>query len=148
MKYPPILQILIAAAFAWAFCRIVPVWKFDGTLIVYLIWLFGVIGFAFMFVALNIFRIHKTTFDPLDPSKAEHLVVTGVYRITRNPMYVSLVLLLVAWCLYLGDLIAFLSVPLFFVAMTELQIKGEERALSRKFGDEYEAYKQRVRRWL
>lgn len=148
MKYPPVLQILVAAAIAWGFARFIPLWGFGGGYVSLAIWICAILGFGFLAVALNIFRVHKTTFDPLDPSKAQNLVVTGIYRITRNPMYVGLALLLVAWCLYLGDLVTFATVPLFIIVMNELQIKGEERALSQKFGKEYETYKRRVRRWL
>ena len=105
-------------------------------------------GIGFLVAALNLFRRHKTTFDPLDPAKAQNLVVTGIYKITRNPMYVGMALVLVAWCLVLGDIIAFLTLPAFVLAINELQIKGEERALLAKFGDDYAVYKTRVRRWL
>ncbi len=148
MKPPPILQVLIAVSIAWLLARFLPVWHFDGSLTIVLIWIFGILGSVFLVLALGIFRTHKTTVDPLNPAKAKHLVVTGVYRITRNPMYVSMAFLLTAWCFYLGDLISFLVLPMFVVAINELQIKGEESALSHNFGDEYEAYRERVRRWL
>lgn len=148
MKYPPVLQILIAAVFAWVLAQYLPVFSFGGAIVDYAIWLSAIAGFGLLAVALNIFRIHKTTFDPLDPSKAQRLVVTGAYRFTRNPMYLGLALLLVAWCLFLGDLVAFATLPLFIIAMNELQIKGEEHALLHKFGDDYAAYKNRVRRWI
>lgn len=148
MKYPPVLQVLIAAAIAWVLAHYLPVFSFGGSIVDYAIWLSAFAGFGLLAVALNIFRIHKTTFDPLDPSKAQRLVVTGAYQFTRNPMYLGLALLLVAWCLFLGDLVAFATLPLFIIAMNELQIKCEERALLQNFGDDYAAYKNRVRRWI
>ena len=148
MKYPPILQILVAAALAWVLVIYLPIASFGGTIASYSMWLCVIVGFGLLAVALNIFRNHETTFDPLDPSKAQRLVVTGLYRFTRNPMYLGLALLLVAWCLFLGDLVAFIVLPLFVIAMNELQIKGEEHALLHKFGDDYAAYINRVRRWI
>ena len=63
-------------------------------------------------------------------------------------MYVGMAFLLLGWCLYLGDVIAFLAIALFVVSMNHLQIKAEESALQDNFGDDYLRYTQRVRRWL
>ncbi len=148
MKIPPIVQILAMGALAWGLSQYVPAWKFGGAPVLVLSAIFVLAGVGLLAVALNIFRIHDTTFDPLDPSKAENLVVTGVYRFTRNPMYLGLAFLLLAWCLYLGDVVAFISIPIFVVAMNELQIKAEEAALLNKFGEQYAQYRMRVRRWI
>lgn len=148
MKIPPIVQILVMGALAWGLSHYIPSWKVDGPIVYVLSLVSALAGAGFLAVALNIFRINDTTFDPLDPSKAQNLVTTGVYRITRNPMYVGLTLLLLAWCLYLGDVVAFISIPIFVVAMNELQIKAEEAALLNKFGEQYAQYRMRVRRWI
>ncbi len=86
--------------------------------------------------------------NPTKPSATSSLVTGGVFRLTRNPMYLSLLLYLLAWAAYLSNWLAALLVPLFVVYITELQIKPEERALSALFGAEYASYKARVRRWL
>lgn len=148
MKVPPVVQVLVAGALAWGLREHLPVWQFDDTLVTVGAWIACIAGAGFLAVALNIFRIHKTTFDPLNPSKALKLVVSGIYRITRNPMYVGLAFLLLGWCLYLWDVIAFLAIPLFVLSMNHLQIKAEESALQDNFGDDYLRYTQRVRRWL
>lgn len=148
MKYPPILQILVAAAIAWVLARYIPIWLIEGLIINLSGFIFLLAGAFFLFGALIHFWKQDTTIDPLNPAKAQNLVVNGLYRITRNPMYVGLAALLVAWCFYCGDLIAFVVLPLFLIAMTELQIKGEERALKAKFGKDYSNYTERVRRWL
>jgi protein-S-isoprenylcysteine O-methyltransferase Ste14 len=90
----------------------------------------------------------KTTMNPFKPSATSSLVTGGVYRITRNPMYLSLLLYLLAWSVYLSTWLAVLFVPVFVVYITEFQIKPEERTLSSLFGAEYASYKERVRRWL
>jgi len=148
MKYPPILQILVAGALAWTLAEFLPLFEVKGWFINPIIWISALFGVGFLAIALVKFRKHETTFDPLNPSRAQTLVVSGIYRITRNPMYLGLLFLLIAWCLFVGDFIAFAIIPLFVVAMNELQIKGEESALLKKFGDDYISYKKRVRRWI
>ncbi|AKD38036.1 isoprenylcysteine carboxyl methyltransferase [Pasteurella multocida subsp. multocida OH4807] len=90
----------------------------------------------------------NTTVSPFSPEKSTVLVTNGVYRISRNPMYLSLALLLLAWALWLGSLSAVIFFMLFILLMTEMQIKREELALEKLFGETYVAYKQQVRRWL
>jgi len=90
----------------------------------------------------------RTTINPLQPERASVLVTHGIYRYTRNPMYLSLLLLLVAYASHLGTWVAFVG-PLAYVAyITRFQILPEERVLLSKFGAEYEAYRRRVRRWI
>jgi protein-S-isoprenylcysteine O-methyltransferase Ste14 len=76
------------------------------------------------------------------------LVTGGVFRVTRNPMYLSLLLYLLAWCVYLSSWPAFVFLPLFVLYITQFQIKPEERTLSTLFGAQYSSYMERVRRWL
>jgi protein-S-isoprenylcysteine O-methyltransferase Ste14 len=95
------------------------------------------------------FRRAQTTVDPTRPAKASALVVGGVYRLSRNPMYLGFLLLLLAWGVYLSHLPSLLLAPLAFVLyLNRFQITPEERALESLFGDEYRAYKREVRRWL
>ncbi len=98
--------------------------------------------------ALVRFRQARTTVNPMDPSKATQLVTGGVFRISRNPMYLGLVLLLIGWGMWLHSASPWLMVVLFVVAMTHVQIIPEERALERLFGTPYIAYRGKVRRWI
>jgi protein-S-isoprenylcysteine O-methyltransferase Ste14 len=90
----------------------------------------------------------KTTINPTKPSATSSLVTNGVFRFTRNPMYLGLLLCLLAWAVYLSNWLALLFVPAFVVYINRFQIEAEERALSALFGLEYASYKGRVRRWL
>ena len=90
----------------------------------------------------------STTVDPTVPEKASTLINQGVYRLTRNPMYVGFACFLIGWAGYLADPLAFLLVPVFIWYLTQFQIKPEEQALSQLFGEEYQHYCQQVRRWL
>lgn len=105
-------------------------------------------GVAFDLLGLLAFRASRTTVNPLRPERASALVTGGVYRITRNPMYVGMALLLLAWAVHLGSALPFVG-PIAFVAyITRFQIRPEERALRERFGDEFDRYAARVRRWL
>jgi protein-S-isoprenylcysteine O-methyltransferase Ste14 len=105
-------------------------------------------GIAFAALGVRAFRRAQTTIDPVHPERASALVVTGIYRFTRNPMYVGFALLLGAWALVLGSAWTLLGVLVFVAWIDRLQIPPEEHALRAKFGAEFEHYAQRVRRWL
>jgi len=90
----------------------------------------------------------QTTINPTKPSATSSLVTSGVFRFSRNPMYLSLLIHLLAWAAYLSNWLALIFLPVFVLYMNEFQIKPEERALSSLFGPEYASYKARVRRWL
>lgn len=106
------------------------------------------VGLTFGVAAMLSFLREKTTMNPIKPGAASSLVTGGVFRFTRNPMYLSLLLYLLAWTAYLSNWLALLLVPVFVLYINQLQIKPEERALSALFGSEYASYKARVRRWL
>jgi len=90
----------------------------------------------------------KTTANPRMPERTEVLVTSGIFRYTRNPMYLSLLFLLVAWAFWLSNFAAFPFLPVFIVYITRFQIMPEERELSRKFGESYQDYLNCVGRWL
>jgi protein-S-isoprenylcysteine O-methyltransferase Ste14 len=98
--------------------------------------------------ALVRFRRAKTTVNPLKPEQASALVVGGIYRWTRNPMYLGMLLLLVGWAFILSSWAALAILPLFVIYLNRFQIGPEERALRARFGAEFDHYRERVRRWL
>ncbi len=94
------------------------------------------------------FRHARTTINPTKPDASSALVSAGVFRITRNPMYLGLLLLLFSFAIYLSSVWA-LPIPLLFAAYIDrFQIAAEERVLSRLFGADYATYKAKVRRWI
>ena len=119
---------------------------FPGQLLVASIVLLGagLVGLA----GVRAFARAQTTFNPLAPERASRLVSGGICRFSRNPMYLALLLALLAWGLWLGNLPALALLPAFVLVLNRLQIQPEERALARLFGAEYEAYCRQVRRWL
>ncbi|NGP87667.1 methyltransferase family protein [Fodinibius halophilus] len=106
------------------------------------------IGVLFGVLSLYQFYRNTTSVDPQNLDKAANLVTGGVYKVSRNPMYVAFLLLLVAYSLVLQNILSLFCVPLFIGYLNKYQIKPEEKALLEKFGDEYREYLQEVRRWL
>ena len=94
------------------------------------------------------FRRHRTTVDPREPGKASALVTTGIYSVTRNPMYLGMALIVAGFGLGTNSLIALSLAPVFVVALTKFQIEPEEAVMRRLFGEDYESYAARVPRWL
>lgn len=94
------------------------------------------------------FRRAKTTVNPMSPESSSSLVTSGVYRVTRNPMYLGFLLILLGWAAWLSNALAFALVPGFALYLDCFQIRPEERALDSLFGQEFGAYKARVRRWI
>lgn len=90
----------------------------------------------------------RTAITPLHPERATSLIVDGPYRFTRNPMYLGLVLQLVAWAWWLSSFTPWLIIPLFTLILIRFQIKPEEKILGSRFGDAYRHYQSRVGRWL
>jgi len=107
-----------------------------------------VLGLLFLLSGAASFRFAKTTVNPLKPEAATSLVTSGIYKITRNPMYVGLALLLCDWAFYLNSLRATPFILLFISYIHRFQIIPEERALIQNFYEEFMSYKKRVRPWL
>ncbi len=106
------------------------------------------LAIAIVFAGVRAFKKARTTVNPLKPQTASSLVVHGVYRYTRNPMYVGIALLLTAWAIFLQGGVMFIGVLGFVLYIDRFQIVPEEHAMHALFGDEFERYKRSVRRWL
>jgi protein-S-isoprenylcysteine O-methyltransferase Ste14 len=144
---PPPLVALLAAAAMWGATPVAP--SASGpSFRVPLAIVLAIAGLALSTSGRLAFRNAKTSANPLKPQAATSLVVAGIYKATRNPMYVGLALVLVGWAVFLWSAWALLG-PVGFVAyIARFQIAPEERALALLFGEEYSAYKSRVRPWL
>jgi protein-S-isoprenylcysteine O-methyltransferase Ste14 len=140
---PPLVALLLGAA---AFIMGGLVLDFPGRIVFAI--LSAVSGLAIEIAAALAFVERRTTLWPWAPERTEALVTSGLFRFSRNPMYLGQALLLAAWVLYLGTWIALLTVPAYVLYMNRFQIGPEERVLAAKFGADYESYRARVRRWL
>jgi len=94
------------------------------------------------------FKKAKTTVDPTTPEKTTRLVTSGIYRYSRNPMYLGLLGFLIAEVLLLGNLLGVALLPLYMMTMNKRFIEPEEKALESLFEQAFIDYKQKVRRWL
>lgn len=109
---------------------------------------FVLAGLAFDVAGLVAFRRARTTINPLRPQNSSSLVSGGVYRLTRNPMYVGMACILVGWAAWLAQPLALLGPVIFVLYITRYQIRPEERMLEKLFGAGFTAYAAKVRRWL
>ncbi len=144
---PPIIAALFAAAMWWISLS-VPAIELNTTARLIVIILLVVVGVCFDVAAIIAFRRATTTVNPIKPETASSLVCSGIYQVSRNPMYVGLALFLTAWAVYLSSIWACLGVLGFVLYMNRFQIAPEERALIKNFGAEYVSYQSKVRRWL
>jgi protein-S-isoprenylcysteine O-methyltransferase Ste14 len=148
LRIPPPVVALVVGAAMWALSRVAPPLADRGPLSTSLAVAVALAGLSASVAGTLAFRRARTTVNPMKPEKASFLVTRGIYRITRNPMYVGLLLLLVGWAVYLVNAWSVLG-PLVFVAyITRFQIRAEERALLALFGEQYATYTTKVRRWL
>ncbi len=139
---------LIFAVFMYVLALFLPVGQFDffgRTIMMYVVW-----GLSFLIILLALFKFRKakTTVDPSKPIKASSLVVSGIYRYSRNPMYLAMLLLLIGFGLKLGNAFNTMLAAGFVYFMNHFQIKQEEEALTSLFGKEYQLYCKAVRRWF
>jgi protein-S-isoprenylcysteine O-methyltransferase Ste14 len=148
LKIPPPIVALVLALLMWLTPAVAGLVHIPYPARVLCAVILVCIGQSISIAAMVAFRRAKTTVNPVKASLASSLVVQGVYRYTRNPMYVGLLLTLLAWAVFLANPFALLWVVLFVLYITRFQITPEERVLVSLFGAEYEAYKGRVRRWV
>jgi protein-S-isoprenylcysteine O-methyltransferase Ste14 len=144
---PPVIAALFAAAM-WVLSRYVAGVEVSGSARMVSAILILLLGVFFCLAGVVSFKRAKTTVNPLKPETASALVNSGIYRISRNPMYVGFALILFAWAAFLASPWALLGVIGFVLYMNRFQITPEERALGALFGDEFVDYRSRVRRWL
>ncbi|MDH5691742.1 MAG: isoprenylcysteine carboxylmethyltransferase family protein [Gammaproteobacteria bacterium] len=147
-KIPPLLLTLLCALMMWGIANVMPQSSFPAA---YSFQISMILAALAVFVAgcgVYAFRIAKTTMNPLKTDGVSSLVNSGIYRFTRNPMYLGFYLILLAWGVYLTNYLALAGSLLFVFYMNRYQILPEERALERIFGDSFERYKQDVRRWI
>lgn len=147
LKIPPVALALIfagvMAAVAYSLPGAVPV-PFKQVIAILLV----LAGITVAVAGVLAFRRHKTTVNPLTPEQSSALVATGIYRVSRNPMYLGFLLILSGWAAFLANIVAVLLLPLFVVYMNRFQILPEEQALAQRFGPSFAVYCQSVRRWL
>lgn len=148
LKMPPMLLAVLLLPAMWGLSQCAPRLAIPGPARMAAALVICVAGGTFIALGILEFRRFRTTVDPTRPGRTTSFVASGIYRVTRNPMYLGALMLLVAWAVFLAAPWA-LSGPVFFgLYMNRFQIKPEERILASLFGEEYTRYAARVRRWL
>ncbi|MCW0232664.1 MAG: isoprenylcysteine carboxylmethyltransferase family protein [Ferrovibrio sp.] len=148
LRVPPPAVVLIVATAMWGISVLAPQVALPAEERIAAAILIAAVAAGFGLTGNLAFRRVKTTVNPLHPERASTLVQSGVYRITRNPMYLALLLFLLAWAVFLSNAWTLPGPLAFLLYITRFQIVPEERALSARFGAAYTAYCTRVRRWL
>lgn len=148
LRIPPVVVLLAHGVGVWLLGggerSFAPVASVTGGVVACLVVTGGLIAGA----AVLQFRSSNTTVDPRRPGSSTSMVTGGVYRLTRNPMYLAFALLLTGWACLLGGGRGLVFVPVFIFYLDRFQIRPEERAMSDLFGSGYQEYADRVRRWI
>lgn len=147
-RVPPPLVALLCALAMWGLACITPRMDADIVLQGIAAGLIALVGLGICVAGVLAFRRAATTVNPLQPQTASTLVTDGVYRITRNPMYLGLALMLLGWAVWLAAPLTLAGVVVFVLFIQRFQIIPEERAMARLFGEHFITYKSRVRRWI
>jgi len=148
LKIPPPAIALLAAIAMWAISKSTPLMDVPRNVRLLAAGTLVLVGVALAITGVLTFRRAGTTIHPTRPQETSALVSSGVYRISRNPMYVGLLILLIAWAVFLSSAWSLVGPFAFVLYISRFQIVPEERVLSAKFGEAYASYKSKVRRWL
>ena len=147
LKIPPPVVALLVGGIMWM-AKHAPFLAIPRNIVLLAAATLVLAGFAIAGAGLISFRRAGTTVHPHRPQETSALVTTGIYRYSRNPMYAGMLLIVVAWAVYLGSLWALAGPVVFVLYINRFQILPEERVLSAKFGETYAAYRSKVRPWL
>jgi protein-S-isoprenylcysteine O-methyltransferase Ste14 len=148
LKIPPVIVLLVLAIMMWISAKNFPFLTLNFDFNVVIAAVVAVFGCGMVMVGSHSFHRVGTTVNPMKPEATTSLVMEGVYRFTRNPIYLGLAMILSSWGVYLSNLSSLIFVCLFIIYMNHFQIRPEERMLHKLFGARFERYKHQVRRWL
>ena len=145
-KIPPPIFTLIFAALIYFSSEWSPSIVFRGQNLISLFLM--MLGFLVLLIAISAFIKLKTTINPLKPEAATSLITTGIFKLSRNPMYLGMLLLIISLWIKTGAVLGFILVAGFIAYLNYFQIFPEEQAMKGLFSDKYKTYCQQVRRWL
>lgn len=148
LKIPPAIVFLLSVGMMFGIYFLTDAYSYFVPYRTFFSRIFLVGGVLAGVMGIVAFRVKGTTVDPTKPAKASSLVTDGIYRFTRNPMYVGMGLVLIGGIIRLGNPFCVISLLIYVWYITQFQIKPEEQALRQLFGDEYDDYCKKVRRWL
>lgn len=148
LRVPPLVVVAVSAFAIWLLRDwgpgLLPDRAWRATVAV----LLAVTGLGVALAGVRHFRRARTTVNPLRPEEATQMVTSGIYRFSRNPMYLGLLLVLAGCAVWCDSAASLLVLPLYVAYLTRFQIIPEERALAARFPQGYAEYRREVRRWL
>jgi protein-S-isoprenylcysteine O-methyltransferase Ste14 len=147
-RIPPVAVTLVVAALMWLMPVLTPAFPLPEHLRMICAALLALAAAVTGIASVAEFRRAHTTVNPLAPEKCSRLVESGVFRFSRNPMYLALLTALIGWGIYLGNLWSLVMVLLWVIYIDRFQIRPEEEALETAFGDAFRQYRSKVRKWL
>jgi protein-S-isoprenylcysteine O-methyltransferase Ste14 len=148
LKVPPLVVMAVIAGLMWLAARAAPAMGLAFPARPAIALGLAATGVGVAVAGVVSFRLAKTTVNPLKPGTASSLVVAGIYRVTRNPMYLGALIVLIGWAVFLANALAFVVAATFVLYLNRFQIIPEEKALMTRFGPEFAAYCGKVRRWI
>lgn len=148
LKIPPVGVALIAVGMMWLTARALPSLSVPITHRAIVAGCVFLVGMVLGILGIITFRRANTSVHPVKLELTSLLVTEGIYRLSRNPMYLGIAVALLGWGIYLSNVVALAFVMAFVWYMNRFQILPEERSLERQFGEQFKNYKRQVRRWL
>ena len=148
LRIPPPLVGLTIGAGMWALAHATPAMPLPRAPRLLIAGALAALGVVVALGGVWSFRRARTTVNPLKPETSAALVTTGIYAITRNPMYLGMLLVVLGWAVFLSSGWSLAGAALFAAYITRFQIVPEERVLDGLFGASFAEYRRRVRRWV
>jgi protein-S-isoprenylcysteine O-methyltransferase Ste14 len=145
-KIPPPIVTLVFAALIYLSADLLPHLMFEGQ--TFLSSIIAIFGLIILLLAVKAFVQFKTTINPLKPETTSVLVTSDIFKLSRNSMYLGMLLLIIGLWIKTGAVLGFILVAGFIAYLNYFQIFPEEQAMKRLFSDKYKTYCQQVRRWL
>lgn len=148
LKIPPLIVTLVIIALMYFTKTLFPTFGFPQNMATLFALLVLICALVFILMAIKVFREHKTTLDPRLPFKTTAVVETGIFGVTRNPMYVGMIMIVGAVGLYWqhSGFIIFVAITMMYLHF--LQVLPEEHLLIKKHGEQYKVYQDKVPRWF
>lgn len=147
-RVPPAAVALVTALAMWVVASATPDLRVPVPARVALASVLAILGGFTALAGVLEFRRARTSLNPLNPAAASALVATGIYRFSRNPMYLGIAIVVLGWAVFLSHPLSPAGVPIFVACMNRFQIAPEEQALRALFPGTFEAYARQVRRWI
>ena len=142
---PPILVLILVSSNYFSSKKIDLIHLPNQDLISIIILLIGIL---ILINPLFKFIKSKTTIDPIKFKKVNKLIISGIYKYSRNPMYLGLLMIVISTSIFYLNIFSITTPFLFYCWINRFQIKREEIFLTKKFGKEYLLYKTKTRRWI